>query len=65
MTASSSGVRTVERGSFGPMAASAVDCRARHFWIVVGLTPLRLAVAVLPLETRYDRAHEGENEDGA
>ena len=38
MMASSSGVRTVERGCFGPMAASAVDCRPRHFWIVVGLT---------------------------
>jgi hypothetical protein len=39
MIASSSGVRTVERGSFGPMAASAVVSRSRHFWIVVGLTP--------------------------
>ena len=35
----SSGVRTVERGSFGPIWASAVVDRLRHFWTVVGLTP--------------------------
>jgi hypothetical protein len=39
MTASSSASRTVERGSFDPMAAAAVDCSARQFRIVVGLTP--------------------------
>jgi hypothetical protein len=32
-------VRTVDRGSFGPILASAVVDRSRHFWIVVGLTP--------------------------
>ena len=37
--ASSSGVRTVERASFGPIRASAVVERLRHFWTVVGLTP--------------------------
>jgi hypothetical protein len=37
--ASSSGVSTVERGSLGPIGASAVVDRLRHFWIVVGLTP--------------------------
>ncbi len=46
MTASSSGVSTVERGSFGPMRASAEVCRWRHFWTVVGLIPKRLAAAL-------------------
>ena len=32
-------LRTVERGSFGPIAASAVVERLRHFWTVVGLMP--------------------------
>lgn len=44
--ASSSQVRTVERGSFGPIGASAVLDRLRHFWIVVGLTPWRFASAL-------------------
>jgi hypothetical protein len=39
MMASSSIVRMEERGSFGPMRASAVVERLRHFWMVVGLTP--------------------------
>jgi hypothetical protein len=39
MIASSSGVSTVEWGSFGPIGASAVVDRLRHFWMVVGLTP--------------------------
>jgi hypothetical protein len=39
MIASSSSVSTVERASFGPILASAVVERLRHFWTVVGLTP--------------------------
>ncbi len=46
MMPSSSGVRTVERISFGPMRASAVVERLRHFCTVVGLTPCRLASAL-------------------
>ena len=46
MIASSSGARTVERGFFGPMGASAVVARWRHFCTVVGLTPKRLASAL-------------------
>ncbi|CAO4157281.1 hypothetical protein DHODJN_26420 [Methylorubrum extorquens] len=37
--ASSSGLRTVERASFGPMRASADVPRPRHFCTVVGLMP--------------------------
>jgi hypothetical protein len=37
--ASSSGVSTVERACLGPILASAVVERLRHFWTVVGLTP--------------------------
>jgi hypothetical protein len=44
--ASSSGVKTVDRGCFGPMGASTVVDRLRHFWIVVGLTPKRFASAL-------------------
>ena len=39
MIASSSGLSTVDRGSFGPIGASAVVDLLRHFWTVVGLTP--------------------------
>ena len=46
MIASSSSVRTVERASFGPILASAVVERLRHFCTVVGLTPKRLASAL-------------------
>jgi hypothetical protein len=38
-TASSSTVRTVDRGSFGPVRRSATDLRAFHFAMVFGLTP--------------------------
>ena len=37
--ASSSGVGTVDRTSFGPIGASLIVVRLRHFWMVVGLTP--------------------------
>ncbi len=46
MIASSSGVSTVERASFGPIGASVVVDRLRHFWTVVGLTPKRFASAL-------------------
>ena len=39
ITAFSAGLRTVDRGSLGPIGASVVVSRLRHFWIVVGLTP--------------------------
>ena len=39
ITACSSGVSTVERGSLGPIGVSAVISRLRHVWMVVGLTP--------------------------
>ena len=46
MIASSSAVSTVERGSVGPILASAVVVRWRHFCTVVGLMPNRLASAL-------------------
>ena len=46
--ASSSGVRTVERASLGPILASAVVERVRHFWTVVELMPKRRASALTP-----------------
>ncbi len=62
-SSSSSGVRTLERATFGPILASApswrrphlgvgpilasaVVERLRHFWTVVGLIPKRLASAL-------------------
>jgi hypothetical protein len=39
MIASSSVVRTVEQGAFGPIAASAVVVRRFHFATVFGLIP--------------------------
>src|SRR5215213_11231206 len=44
--ASCSGLRTVERASFGPIRASAVVRRLRHFGTVVGLMPWRRASAL-------------------
>jgi len=37
--ASSSSVRTVERGSFGPVFMSSTVARLRHFATVLGLIP--------------------------
>ena len=39
MTASSSRLSTPERGSFGPIRASELVWRERHFCTVVGLMP--------------------------
>lgn len=44
--ASSSAEIVVERISLGPIGASAVVARLRHFYTVVGLTPKRLASAL-------------------
>ena len=46
MTASCSRVSTGERACLGPIAASAVVWRLRHFWTVVGLIPWRRASAL-------------------
>ena len=55
-TASCSGVRVVERASFGPIARSAVVWRLRHFWTVVGPIPWRRASA-LGVEHRKTRPY--------
>jgi hypothetical protein len=47
MVASSASVRTVERGSFGPVLKYSTVARLRHFATVLGLIPSSLLSAAI------------------